>query len=145
MPRFKTRHSLLCIIDEIADSLQNFCQDASQDDDISLAEIPCESEILSDWETHSQAQSRHSTRRMETEIYSGEEMEFTLKLAGAFTKNRSHSNDNQPDTGDGSTYGISSKHLYTILTELCINFPDHGVLGLNSSLKQSGGFRPIFR
>ena len=28
---------------------------------------------------------------METEIYSGEEMEFTLKLAGAFTKNRSHS------------------------------------------------------
>ena len=43
--------ALFCIIDEIADSLQNFCQDASQDDDISLAEIPCESEILSDWET----------------------------------------------------------------------------------------------
>ena len=137
--------SSLCIIDEIADSLQNFCQDASQDDDISLAEIPCESEILSDWETHSQAQSRHSKRPIETEIYSGEEMEFTLKLAGA----RLRKTDPIPmiinQIQEMVALRNQQRHLYTILTELYINALDHGVLGLNSSLKQSEeGFTRYF-
>jgi len=137
--------SPLCLIEEITDSLQNFCGDAPQDDDISLAEIPCEPEVLADWESLPLNQSRQTRQQLENENYSGEAMEFSIKLAGAHLRKTDPIplliNQLQEITGLQN----QQRFLYTILTELYINALDHGVLGLSSSLKQSPeGFTGYF-
>lgn len=133
------------LIEEITDSLRNFCGDAPQDDDISLAEIPCEQIVLTDWETLQPAQSKHARHNMEEQNSSGEAIEFSIRLAGA----RLRKSDPIPliinQLQELLDLQNQQRLLYTILTELYVNALDHGVLGLNSSLKQSPeGFTRYF-
>lgn len=133
------------LIERISNSLKSFCQDAPQDDDISLAEIPCEPAIFSGWESLTLTQSKQSNRNAAAIQHTGEEMEFSLKLAGA----RLRKTDPIPLIINHiqEMVGLQNQQrlLYTILTELYVNALDHGVLRLESSLKQSpDGFNQYF-
>lgn len=133
------------LIERISIALKNFCQDAPQDDDISLAEIPCEPSIFSSWESLPLTQSRQPGKDAVSLQGSGEAMEFSLRLAGA----RLRKTDPIPLIINHiqEMVGLQNQQrlLYTILTELYVNALDHGVLRLQSSLKQSSeGFNQYF-
>ena len=137
--------SALDLIERITGSLRTFCLDAPQDDDISLAVIPCEPEVLSDWKRLPPVQSRQTKATSTERNNTDEAMEFTIKLAGA----RLRKTDPIPQIINQlqEMAGIQNQQrfLYTILTELYINALDHGVLGLRSNLKQSAeGFAGYF-
>lgn len=132
-------------LESIAVALGEFCQEAPQDDDISLAEIPCIAEILPTWDTHSiETESNIPTVQKETEEL-GDTLEFTIHLSGS----RLRQADPIPLIINHiqEMEGLHSHRrlLFTILTELYVNALDHGVLNLDSSLKRSPeGFTRYF-
>ena len=133
------------VIDAISASLQVFCRDAPQDDDISLADIPCEPVILSDWDKPPGSELILTARADVAVPQIGEEMEFSIKLTGA----RLRKTDPIPliISQLQEMVGLQNqqRYLFTILTELYINALDHGVLRLDSDLKQSpDGFTRYF-
>ena len=133
------------LIDEITDALHSFCQEAPQDDDISLAEIPCETNVFADGSTFPLTQQKQ-TREFPTEdACAGEAIEFSIRLAGA----RLRKTDPIPliinHIQEIVDLENQRRFLFTILTELYVNALDHGVLGLESNLKQSPeGFTQYF-
>lgn len=132
-------------LESIAVALEEFCQEAPQDDDISLAEIPFIPEILPTWDNHSIEPGSHSpTAKKETEEL-GDILEFTIHLSGS----RLRQADPIPLIINHiqEMEGLHSHRrlLFTILTELYVNALDHGVLNLDSSLKRSAeGFTRYF-
>ena len=133
------------LIEEITDSLRNFCGDAPQDDDISLAEMPCEQIVLADWACLPPTQSKHTRHHFEEQNRPDQAIEFSIRLAGAHLRK----SDPIPPIINQlqEMLGLQNQRrlLYTILTELYVNALDHGVLGLSSSLKQSPeGFTRYF-
>ncbi len=130
-------------IESISRSLNEHCGNATQADDISLAEIPCNSELLPNINTEL-ANTAHKTDHV-TKSTTGGSIDFLLTLHG----NRLCDADpiplliNHIQEIDG--LGGHRRILYTILTELYTNALDHGVLGLNSSLKDTqDGFTQYF-
>ena len=127
-------------IGHIAERLAGFCQDAPQDDDISLVEVPCLPGILPHWDPHSLPGA--STAREEVEL--DDAMEFSLTLTGK----RLRDADPVPmvigqlQEIEGQT---NRRLLFTVLTELYVNALDHGLLQLDSSLKSGpDGFSRYF-
>lgn len=127
----------------ISNSLDIHCGEALQADDISLAEIPCNTDLLPDINTelpHETYNADHVTESM----VSGS-VDFSLTLYGKrlcdadpipLLINHIHEIDG---------LGGHRRILYTILTELYANALDHGVLGMNSSLKETqDGFTHYF-
>lgn len=125
------------VIADITASLRNFCRGAPQDDDISLADIPCEPEVLSDWESLAPAPFKQTGGESDEGTSGGDALEFSIRLAGPRLRKTDPIpliiNQLQELTGLQN----QQRFLYTILTELYVNALDHGVLGLESSLKQS--------
>jgi CheY-like chemotaxis protein len=131
------------VIEYISRSLNDHCGSASQADDISLAEIPCSSELLPNL-NRELAKAIHKADSAYDPNFEGA-IEFVLTLHG----NRLCDADpiplliNHINEIDG--LGSHRRVLYTIMTELYSNALDHGVLGLNSSLKNSqDGFTQYF-
>ncbi|MCG8429341.1 MAG: SpoIIE family protein phosphatase [Chromatiales bacterium] len=127
--------------DSIVEALKSFCRDAPQDDDISLAEIPCTKEILPNWNTIS-APSKQFTPALSV----NDPIEFNLKLIGK----RLRDSDPVPmiinQIQDMEGLNRHRRRLFTILTELYVNALDHGVLQLSSELKNSPeGFTKYFQ
>jgi len=130
-------------IDSISRALNEHCGEASQADDISLAEIPCDPNILQ----NINAETWHVTQVSDsaTEPINGSSVDFIMTLHG----NRLYDADPVPLLINHihEIEGLEDHRriLYTILTELYTNALDHGVLGLDSSMKEThDGFTHYF-
>jgi CheY-like chemotaxis protein len=140
-------------LESVAKALANFCQDAPQDDDISLAEIPCIPDVLPNWaekdadDDHTASPSTSKAQPPSTTHgnLSVDPLEFSITLPGGRLSNSDPIplliNHIQEMEG-------LQKHrrlLFTLLTELYINALDHGLLQLDSSMKSSPeGFSAYF-
>ncbi|MEJ2528634.1 MAG: fused response regulator/phosphatase [Gammaproteobacteria bacterium] len=130
-------------IDSISSSLQQFCGDASQMDDITLAEIPCIPDLLQKIKPEQLHKSR--TIAASTDVVGSNAVVFSIALHGARLCDAdpiplllSHIHEIE---------GLSEHRrlLFTILTELYTNAVDHGVLELDSSIKDGkDGFTHYF-
>ena len=134
------------LIDQLADDLESFCDSAPQEDDISAAEIPLIANLLPDWERE-QANTDSETGQLEEWMAQGQDdyIEFELTLRGTQLRRA----DPVPILINyiQETAGLHEhrRPLFTILTELYVNALDHGVLQLNSALKQGeDGFSAYF-
>lgn len=136
------------VLDAINRSLDEFCAGASQADDITLVELPCDSSLFaSSQPSPAQAGPRP---RMESPMQTGrakavEEWGTSLTLRGA----RLGRQDpvplliNQLREFEGEDFNY--RPLFTIMTELFVNALDHGVLRLDSSIKADAeGFGRYF-
>jgi serine phosphatase RsbU (regulator of sigma subunit) len=134
------------IIDKLAAELENFCENEPQDDDISVVEIPLNPMLLPDWE-RAQSFKSNATEQLETLLAQGRDdsIEFQLILRGTQIRHA----DPVPvllthiqETADMYEH---RRPLFTILTELYVNALDHGILQLDSKLKQGeNGFTSYF-
>ncbi|MDF1528980.1 MAG: fused response regulator/phosphatase [Sedimenticola sp.] len=141
-------------LESVARSLTEFCQDAPQDDDISLAEIPCIPDVLPNW-TNKEGNTderqihfpQHNNQLSNPQLddLSIDPLEFSITLPGSRLSNSDPIplliNHIQEMEG-------LQKHrrlLFTLMTELYINALDHGLLKLDSSMKSSPeGFAEYF-
>jgi two-component system, HptB-dependent secretion and biofilm response regulator len=130
-------------IDSVSRSLQEFCGDSSQADDITLAEIPCIPDLLQKIE-HDRPKLDKETSST-TGLISNNAVVFSITLQGARLCDAdpiplliSHIHEIE---------GLSEHRrlLFTILTELYTNALDHGILGLDSGIKDGkDGFTHYF-
>ncbi len=137
-----------CCVDEsliscISQSLYRHCGKATQTDDISLAEIPCDSNLLQEITTES-PETTHNQEHTH-ELTKTDSVCFSLALHGKRLCDADPiplliNHIQEIDGLEGHR-----RILYTILTELYTNALDHGVLGMDSSLKQTqDGFTLYF-
>jgi CheY-like chemotaxis protein len=125
------------VLDRIIQELNRFCSNATQDDDITLAEIPLIPELLPEW----CSKKRTSTipdmlSGTPQQISETDNIEFQITLRGTQLRQANPVPlliNYLQDTMDLFAHRQS---LFTILTELFVNALDHGVLGLDSSLKE---------
>ncbi|PVV05712.1 MAG: histidine kinase [gamma proteobacterium symbiont of Ctena orbiculata] len=135
------------ILDKLARDLEAFCQDAPQDDDISVVEVPLFPDLLPGRESP----SPHIVTGgdMPHKLFSHEQpdcIEFQLIFYGSQLRQA----DPVPILINyiQETAGLHEhrRPLFTILTELYINALDHGVLQMDSKLKQGEeGFTNYFQ
>ena len=131
----------------VMQSVNEFCLDTQQEDDISIIDIPC-----GGWhktvfnETIKTSDTIADIDNLPAYISSNPAWHWYLSLSG---KRLAKVNPipmamNQIQSIEGT--GEHWHNLYTILTELFINALDHGVLGLSSKLKNSPqGFVHYFK
>jgi len=126
-------------------SVNEFCQEMPQEDDISLIDAPCDG-----WEQN--LTIKNSTDNISeihlNDLYDGSNSAWRWQLA--LTGSRLSSVNpipmamNQINEIEGNAEHWQS--LYTILTELFVNALDHGVLALSSKLKSCHeGFAQYFK
>lgn len=120
----------------LREALTDFVAGAEQQDDISLIAIPCTADLF--------AQAHESSGAM-PELQLQDAWHWELKLAGANLRLI----DPVPMVINHlQSFGISAHHrqqLYVVVTELFNNALEHGVLGLNSSLKATAeGFMAYY-
>ncbi len=132
----------------IMQSVNEFCLDTQQEDDISIIDIPCGGwhEIV--FNEKAKADDFIIDTSANVEAYSANipAWHWYLSLSGTRLAkvNPIPMAMNQIQSIEGS--GEHWHSLYTILTELFINALDHGVLGLSSKLKNSPqGFVHYFK
>jgi hypothetical protein len=136
-------------IDRLQKNLEIFCQGAPQDDDISVAEIPLIESLLPAWEKCEISQptsvEKEKPETLRTESHD-DCIEFHLTLHGRQLRNA----DPIPIVINyiQETVGLHKyrRPLFTILTELYVNALDHGILNLDSKIKQGeDGFTNYFQ
>ncbi|MEW8037163.1 MAG: fused response regulator/phosphatase [Candidatus Thiodiazotropha sp.] len=135
------------ILEGLAVDLESFCQQAPQDDDISVVEVPLIQELLP--APDSAAPHVVSSGDMPPNLFTHAHpdcVEFQLLLYGTQLRQA----DPVPILINyiQETAGLHEhrRPLFTILTELYINALDHGVLQLDSLLKQGeDGFTNYFQ
>jgi CheY-like chemotaxis protein len=135
------------IVDKLSMDLETFCQQAPQDDDISVVEVPLIPDLLPGWESASHHGS--PAGQLPHSLLSDTHpdcIEFQLILHGTQLRQA----DPVPILINyiQETVGLHEhrRQLFTILTELYINALDHGVLKLDSLLKQGeDGFTNYFQ
>ena len=135
------------LIDRLAEDLEAFCELAPQDDDISAVEIPVTPALLPGWDKEAPPQGSEE-ERLEAILASAKDdyVEFHLTLHGTQLRHA----DPVPILINyiQETAGLHDhrRPLFTILTELYVNALDHGILQLDSNLKQGEeGFSTYFR
>lgn len=135
------------LIDNLAQNLEKFCLGAPQDDDISAVEVPLIPALLPGWEKMRPVTSTEETHP-EALLMQGHDdcVEFHLTLHGAQLRHA----DPVPILINyiQETAGLHDhrRPLFTILTELYVNALDHGILHLDSDIKQGeDGFTNYFQ
>ncbi len=128
-------------IDTGLSSINTHNHDCPQDDDISLIEIICSPRLLPSWEPENSKNKKYRDKdgcaldeiNMNLK-YSGERLRIAYPIPAIVNFIKS-------SPGFDKHY----QALFTILTELFLNSLDHGVLKLDSSLKQTAvGFSEYF-
>ncbi|MES9968688.1 MAG: SpoIIE family protein phosphatase [Candidatus Thiodiazotropha sp.] len=135
------------ILEKLARDLEAFCQDAPQDDDISVVEVPLFPDLLPGRE--SPTPHIVTSGEMPHNLFTHEHpdcIEFQLVFYGSQLRQA----DPVPILINyiQETAGLHEhrRPLFTILTELYINALDHGVLKMDSKLKQGeDGFTNYFQ
>lgn len=121
-----------------------FCQDMPQEDDLSVIEVPC-----GGWESQLQAKAvpTQTSDKIDTISFSSKPnwfCSFSLTGAKLAQVNPVPIVMNQIQELEGA--GEHWQSVYTILTELYVNALDHGILQLDSNLKDSAeGFADYFQ
>ncbi|MEJ2591486.1 MAG: fused response regulator/phosphatase [Candidatus Thiodiazotropha sp.] len=135
------------LIDNLARKLEDFCLGAAQDDDISAVEVPLVPALLPGWEKIKRAAPADDAHP-ESLLMRGHDdcVEFHLTLHG----NQLRHADPVPILINyiQETAGLHEhrRPLFTILTELYVNALDHGILHLDSGIKQGDdGFTRYFQ
>ncbi len=135
------------IATKVVSRLKGFCKNMPQEDDISLVDVPC-----SGWQENSSINKTNQPQIPETFIVEEAfydttpswswQLELTDKLLASVNPIPIIMNQINDIEGAGEHW----QSLYTIITELFINGLDHGVLGMDSSLKDSAeGFSQYFK
>jgi signal transduction histidine kinase len=125
------------ILDSVIKELNEFCQNAPQDDDITLAEIPLIPQLIPAWhaEKRQAAQMSFESGKTHSDMAT-DSIEFLITLKGSQLRQANPVPlliNYLQDTADLYKH---RQPLFTILTELFVNALDHGVLNLNSNLKE---------
>ena len=135
------------IATNVLSNLNDFCQGMPQEDDISLIDVPCAA-----WqgeELANQANQPHipETFIVEDSFYdTNPSWSWRLELKGGLLAGINPIPIIMNQVNDIEGAGEHWQSLYTILTELFVNALDHGILGLDSSLKKSAeGFEQYFK
>lgn len=130
------------LLDRIVRELQDFCGDAPQADDVSLAEIPLTPEIRTPGISRQTARAAHLDTNGKQPIAS---WGLQLKLDGRHLRSANPVPLLISQIQELEDLGAERQSLYTVLTELFVNALDHGLLQLDSSLKAShDGFLRYF-
>jgi len=135
------------IIDQVDADLKTFCDQFHQNDDISIAEIRLRPALLPSWNIATISKEKADDIEIKSLISDKLDcVEFAVHACGENIKKL----DPIPQIVNNIAQIIStsehSQSLFTILTELYVNALDHGVLGLDSSLKESPeGFSLYFQ
>jgi len=126
------------IFDQVIDALDRFCGERSaQPDDITLAEITCVHDVLPKIEAHGAPPLRRGDRG---------EWNLSLNFHGSRLRESNPVPLLVSYLLELEQLEAERKSLFTVLTELYLNALDHGVLGLDSSLKSDpSGFEAYFR
>jgi len=134
------------LVNKVLNSLDDFCQHCEQEDDISLVDVPC-----SGWqkiEFNNKTSPEHlilNESLIDDEKTYLPTWSYHLHLTGKLLKTVNPIPLVMNQINDIEGAGEHWQSLYTILTELFVNALDHGVLQLNSSLKDSAeGFSQYF-
>ena len=128
-----------CIFEEIYRDLDRFCGETTQVDDVTLVEITCVHDLLPVVKVGDLIPvHRHN-------FNDNGEWNFSLKFGGS----RLRKSNPVPVVVNYLTeiedLETERQSLFTVMTELYVNALDHGVLGLNSSLKSDPeGFANYF-
>ena len=126
----------------VTNDVDDFCEGTLQEDDISLIEVPCDGWV-----------SPLSVATNVTTDNGSYQTDLTLKSAWSWSIQLTGdrlAKINPIPMAMGHVHEVegndeSWQNLYTILTELFVNSLDHGVLGLNSDIKQKAeGFAEYF-
>ena len=129
------------IFDQVFTDLDRFCGDVkTQADDVTLVEITCVHDVLPEIEVHDYI--KPSTHML------GDRGEWKLSLR--FNGTRLRETNPVPILVNYLTemeeLEAERQSLFTVITELYVNALDHGVLGLDSSLKSDpAGFEAYFQ
>ncbi len=127
------------VFDKIMSELSGFCGNAVQADDITLVEIHCTQELIP---VDDASDVKATTQKFLT---SGE-WEYSISFKGCRLKATNPVPIIINNLLELENIESEKQNLYTVLTELYINALDHGVLGLNSSLKSDpSGFSDYFK
>lgn len=134
------------ILKRLEQNLQAFCKDAAQDDDISVVEVPLTRQIFPSWNSaihHSELKQEFPDNLLGNHP---DCIEFQFTLYGSQLRQA----DPIPILINSiqETAGLHEhrRPLFTILTELYVNALDHGILRLDSALKQGeSGFTDYFQ
>jgi len=127
------------LMDQVVFSVGAFMAGRTQDDDVSLIEVP--GFVQAPMQSFDQVGQNFIEKVSEDEHW-----KWSITLRGGSLKRVNPVplllNQLQELEGPGEHW----QHLFTIVTELFVNALDHGVLGLNSSLKSSPeGFAEYFQ
>ena len=129
------------VFDQVFNDLDNFCGEVTtQADDVTLVEISCVHDVLPEIEVHDYI--KPSTHML------GDRGEW--KLTMRFNGSRLRETNPVPILVsylmEMEELETERQSLFTVMTELYINALDHGVLGLDSTLKaDEDGFEAYFQ
>ncbi len=128
------------IFDQIFDALQDFCGQRTQADDVTLIEINCVEDLLPEIASHEPVASRtHHFKNLGDWEYV-----FNLKNDRLRATNPVPIIINHIMEMEGVE--TERQSLFTVLTEMYVNALDHGILGLQSSMKADpAGFAQYFQ
>ncbi len=140
-------HACDFLIDRLAENLEIFCENAPQDDDISVIEVPLIPSVLPGWEENEPAPGSKA-ERLEALLAQGRDdyVAFHLTLHGTQLRDADPVPILINYIQETAALHEHRRPLFTILTELYVNALDHGILQLDSSLKQGeDGFTHYFQ
>jgi len=128
------------IYNQIFADLDAFCGGMVQADDVTLVEITCVPELIPDV-----AVPEHKPASKNTTRNSGE-WQLTLKFKGVKLRETNPVPILVNQIQEMEELGDQRQSLFTVITELYLNALDHGVLGLDSSMKSdAAGFARYFK
>ena len=134
------------ILNSVKQDILNFTDGAVFDSNLSLIEIPCSSELISHTDTLEKEIQLRSVQRPTHHVpHCNNQIQFNLQVKG-----RSMRTIDPVPTLLNNLESVTNieKHqeaIFTVLTELYINALDHGVLQLDSKLKETAeGFGEYF-
>jgi len=133
------------VVDSVVESVQNFCQEQAQRDDVSIVEIPFNQELMDLTGLERETVNARSGDRLaqdEQDIYA---FELNMRFNGKMLSK----SDPVPmfigQIREVVELGDERAALYTVMTEMYLNALDHGVLKMDSGLKNSAqGFASYY-
>ncbi len=129
------------VFDQVFEDLDKFCGEiTSQADDVTLVEITCIHDVLPDIEVHDYIKPSSQP------LGDRGEWKLSLRFNGARLRETNPVPILVSYLLEMEELADERQSLFTVMTELYVNALDHGVLGLDSSLKSDpAGFETYFK
>lgn len=129
-----------CIFEKIYHDLDLFCGDTTLVDDVTLVEITCVHDVLPEVQIPEFIPIRRQN------FSKNGEWEFSLKFSGSRLRETNPVPIIVNSLIELESIEAERQSLFTVMTELYVNALDHGILGLNSSMKSDpSGFAEYFK